>query len=64
MDFQNSSALHFLQINAEKSQYWTLNLVKKYHTRVIAKNKEVPKSGSLTVDKVEDKISAYLGKSS
>ena len=29
MNFQNSSAYHYLQINAEKIQYWTLNLVEK-----------------------------------
>ena len=32
MDFQNSSAYHYLQINAEKMHYWTLNLVEKYRS--------------------------------
>ena len=32
MDFQNSSAYLYLQINAEKMQYWTLNLVEKYRS--------------------------------
>ena len=48
MDFQNLSAYHYLQVNAEKMHYWTLNLVEKYQS-YCKKTKNGPKSGLLTV---------------